>query len=116
MFIRSCFIRFFLRKAQIFIQCSGKKLSVNASSSRNRNVGSTTADKRKHFIVTWAALEMICVCTMMRSVCLQVNPLRQSSRESVLCSLDANTLPQSLSSCFIASLNHLISWKVLLCE
>ena len=73
MFIRSCFIRFLLRKAQIFIQCSGKKLSVNASSSRNRNVGSTTADKRKHFIVTWAALEVIFVCAIIRSVCLQVN-------------------------------------------
>ena len=113
-FIGSCFIRFLLRKAQICIQCSERKLSVNASSSRNANVGGATADKRKYF-VTWATLEMICACASIRSVCLQVNPLRQSSGQSVSCSLNVSYVPQSLS-CFVASLNHLISWRVLLSE
>ena len=115
MFIGSCFIRFLLRKAQICIQCSERKLSVNVSSSRNANVGSATVDKRKYFIVPWAILEMICASASIRSVCLQVNPLRQSSGQSVSCSLNVSSLPQSLS-CFVASLNHLISWRVLLSE
>ena len=70
---------------------------------------------KESIFVTCATFEMICVCAIIWSVCLRVNPLRQSSRQSVSCSLVASTLPQSLS-CFIASLNHLISWKVLLCE
>ena len=53
-----------------------------------------TADKGKYLIVIWAILETIFVFPSICPVCLHVKPMRLSSRQSVLCSMDASTLPQ----------------------